>query len=514
MNKMKRYLTATALAAMTVLPGVLAAGTAQAKTLVVGLADNITTLDPANINDTLSQSVSRSIYQGLYGFDANMQLVPLLAERYEVNAEATEYIFYLRKGVKFHDGTDFNAQAVKINIDRVANPENKLSRRSLVSMVDHTQVVDDYTVKVFLKQPFGALVNNLAHAGTFIISPAALDKYGKDIGRNPVGTGPYVFKSWSGDTFEAVKNTHYWKPGLPKVDGLTVKSVPENGSRVAMLQTGEAQFIYPLPTELVKVAEANKSLTIGRMPSIILRYVALNNLKKPFNDPKVREALNYAIDKNAFCKVVYGGYCTTAEGAVPELLKFATKQAAWPYNPAKAKALLAEAGYPNGFESEIFSTNNSTYIRAMQFIQQQLAQVGVKLTVTPLEAGVVTQRVWAVDKPEDSTVQLYYGGWSSSTGDADWALRPLFWGKGFPPALFNVAYYKNDIVDQALEAGVATADQAKRADAYKTAQEQIWKDAPYIFLTVDQILNARASNLSGVISLPDGGLNFEEAAFH
>jgi glutathione transport system substrate-binding protein len=188
------------------------------------------------------------------------------------------------------------------------------------------------------------------------------------------------------------------------------------------------------------------------------------------------------------------------------------QQGVWPYDPAKAKALLAEAGYPNGFETELVARNNSTNIRGMQFLQQQFAQIGVKLTVTPLEAGVEQQRIWSVDKPEDSTVLMNYAGWSSSTGDADWALRPLFWGKGFPPKLFNAAYYKNDAVDAAIELGIGTADDAKRAAAYKTAQELIWKEAPWIFLGVDQIVSAKTKALSGVFVMPDRGLNFEESA--
>ena len=511
MRHLSRVLATTALVAAATLGGPFA----EAKTLVVGVADNLTTLDPPNANDTLSAGAMRNIYQGLYGFDEKMQLEPLLATSYEANADATQFTFHLRKGVKFHDGTDFNAEAVKINIDRVRDTKVPTKRQSLVSMVDHVEVIDPLTVKVVLKEPFGAMVNNLAHAGLFMISPAALQKYGKDIDRNPVGTGPFVFKKWSGDLFETVKNPNYWREGYPKVDGVTFKSVPENGSRIAMLQAGEAAFVYPLPSELAPVVTANKTLEVVKVPSIIIRYVAMNTMKKPFDDVRVREALNYAIDKNAFCKVVYGGYCKPAEGPVPDLLKYssAVQKGGWPYDPKKAKALLAEAGYPNGFETEMFSKNNSTYIRAMQFLQQQMAQVGVKLTVTPLEAGVEAQRIWSVAEPKDATVQMQYGGWSASTGDIDWALRPLFYGKGFPPKLFNVAYYKSEATDTGIEAGIATADDAKRTSEYQAVQKQIWTDAPWIFLTDDEILVGQTKSLTGAFAAPDGGLNFEKAAF-
>jgi glutathione transport system substrate-binding protein len=210
---------------------------------------------------------------------------------------------------------------------------------------------------------------------------------------------------------------------------------------------------------------------------------------------------------------VLNGFCSPADSPIPPLMKFYVKQEPWSYDPAKAKALLAEAGYPNGFEAEMWAGNNSTAIRAMQFLQQQLGQVGVKVKVTPLEAGVLDSKIWSVQTPEEATVQMYYGGWSSSTGDADWALRPLLWGKGFPPKFFNVAYYQNPKVDAAFEAAIATADEGKRAKAYAEAQAQIWKDAPWITLAVDRVLSARAKNLSGVFVQPDRGFSVEEAAF-
>jgi glutathione transport system substrate-binding protein len=280
-----------------------------------------------------------------------------------------------------------------------------------------------------------------------------------------------------------------------------------------MLQAGEAQFVAPLPAEMVAVVEKNPKLEVMKQPSIVTWYASMNMLKKPFDNPKVRQALNYAVDKTAYCKVVEVGYCQPLDSPLAPLVPFYVKQGAWPYDPAKAKALLAEAGYPNGFDSEIFAPNNVTNIRAMQFLQQQFALVGVKLTVTPLEAGVANSRIWSVDKPEDATVQLMFGGWSTSTGDADWALRPLFYGKGWPPKLFNVAYYRNPEVDAALEGAIATADPAKRGQLYGKAQQLIWQDAPWVFLGVSQLLSAKDKTLNGVYVLPDRGFVLEEASF-
>jgi len=483
-----------------------------AKDLVVGVPDNLTGLDPQDVNDTLSQSATRTIYQGLLGFDKDMKLIPVLAERYEVNADATEFTFFLRKGVVFHDGAPFNAQAVKTTFDRLVDPANKLKRQSMLSMLKETVVVDEYTIRLRLKEPFGALPNTLAHAATMIHSPKALETYGKDVARHPVGTGPYKFVSWSADTLKMVRNENYWKKSLPKVDTVTFKSVPENGSRVAMLQANEAQFIYPMPPEMIKVVEKNPAIDVINGPSIIARYVALNTMKKPFDDVRVRQALNYAVDKNAYVKIVYSGFAQPMDAPLPANLSFYAKQShGYDYNPAKAKQLLAEAGYPNGFETEMFSRNSTLMIRGMQFLQQQLAAVGVKVNVTPLEAGIEAAKVWGVEKPEDTTVRMQYGGWSASTGDADWGLRPLLWGKGFPPKFFNVAYYKNETVDNAIEAAIATADTAKRADAYRVAQEQIWKDAPWIFLGVENLLAGKSKKLSGFYQLPDGALIMEDA---
>ncbi len=481
--------------------------------LTVGVPTNLTGLDPADVNDTLSQSACKLMMQGLYGFDREMRLVPVLAESVAANDDATEFTFKLRPGIAFHDGARFDAAAVKANFARVTDPANHLKRASLFTMIDHVDVVDDATVRFVLKTPFGAFVPTIAHPAAMLMSPAAIQKYGRDINRNPVGTGPFKFVSWSADTLKVTRNDQYWKPGLPKLATVTFRSVPENGARIAMLRTGEAQFIYPMPPEMVRAVQQDAAITVIDAPSIIERYVAMNVLKKPFDDLRVRQALNYAVDKAAFAKVVWNGYEDVADAPLPPKLGFYARQGAWPYDPAKARQLLAEAGHPDGFETEIWANTTTIQLRAMQFLQQQLAAVGVKVTVTPLEAGLLDQKIWSVQKPEDSQLQLYTGAWSSSTGDADWGLRPLFWGQGFPPKLYNVGHYRNAEVDKGLEAALQTADSAKRGELYAAVQATIWQDAPWIFLGVDHILAAQSKKLTGVYQIPDGGLLVDEGSF-
>jgi glutathione transport system substrate-binding protein len=258
-----------------------------------------------------------------------------------------------------------------------------------------------------------------------------------------------------------------------------------------------------VPPELIASLKNSSTITVFDEPSILGRYIALNNMRKPFSDPRVRLALNYAVDKQAFIKVVFNGHADPMDSPMPPLLGFYQKQGSYPYDPAKAKALLAEAGYPNGFESTLTGAVDTLTQRGMQFIQQQLAIVGVKVNVEPLEAGVLTAKEFNVKSPEDATIVMLYTGWSSSTGDADWGMRPMLYTKSFPPVLANLAWYSNPVTDAAIEEGLATVDPSKRATAYAKAQAQVWQDAPWIFLSVDHDLAAYSKNLHGAFMRPD-----------
>ncbi|ASG76750.1 glutathione ABC transporter substrate-binding protein GsiB [Salmonella enterica] len=509
---MTQFITHKWLAALGLASSIAAFPALAAKDVVVAVGSNFTTLDPYDANDTLSQAVAKSFYQGLFGLDKDMKVKNVLAEGYTVSDDGLTYTITLRQGVKFQDGADFDAAAVKANLDRASNPHNHLKRYNLYKNIAKTEVVDPVTVKITLKQPFSAFINILAHPATAMISPQALEKYGKDIGFHPVGTGPYQLETWNQTDFVKVKKfAGYWQQGLPKLDSITWRPVTDNNTRAAMLQTGEAQFAFPIPYEQAALLAKNKNLELVASPSIMQRYISMNVTQKPFDNPKVREALNYAINRQALVKVAFAGYATLATGVVPPSIAYAQSYQPWPYDPAKARELLKEAGYPDGFSTTLWSSHNhSTAQKVLQFTQQQLAQIGIKARITSMDAGQRAAEVEGKGQKE-SGVRMFYTGWSASTGEADWALSPLFASQNWPPTQFNTAFYSNKQVDSDLAAALKTNDPQKKTRLYKEAQDIIWKESPWIPLVVEKLVSAHSKNLTGFWIMPDTGFSFDDA---
>ena len=491
------------------------AGAAEAKNeITVAVASTFTTMDPWNATDTLSQAVAKSFYEGLFKFDREMNVVPSLAESAESSPDGMQHVVHLRRGVKFHDGTTFTAEAVKANFDRITTPGSTLKRFFLFENVASLKVLDPYTVRFTLKRPNSAFINRLAHPSAVMICPKSLSEKEVSIAFHPCGTGPFVMKNYNpSDVLRVEKNPNYWRAGYPKLDAITWRPVVENSTRVAMALTGEADYAFPLPSEQVKMVKDKGALRVDVTPSIMLRFVEMNLTKPVFKDVRVRQALNYAVNKEALVKVAFAGYADVAEGIAPLSVDYAVKLGPWPYDPQKAKALLKEAGYPNGFEVELWSGyNHTTASKIIQFLQQQLAQVGVKVRVRTLEAGERTSFVESTPQPEQSRHELYYIGWSSSTGELDYAVRPVLATSSFPPRGSNESYYSNPSVDQALFYALGTTDREKKSAIYAQMQETIWKDAPWIFLVSEQNIAASSKALHGFYIQPDSSFNFEEAS--
>ncbi|ATA26126.1 ABC transporter substrate-binding protein [Brenneria goodwinii] len=494
------------------------AAVAQAQDLRISIYADITGLDPHDTSDTLSYSIQSGIFERLFQFDNKMKLAPKLATGYTSNDDATEFVITLREGVTFQDGTPFNADAVKANLDRLADQNKGLKRNSLFKMIKTVTVVSPTEVKIDLNQSFGAFVNTLAHPSAVMHSPEALKKYPDEaqLRLHPVGTGPFKFDAWQqGKDVKLVKYDGYWQQGWPKVDSVTFFPAPEDSTRVASLKSGQVDAIYPLPSDLLNAVQSDSKLAVQRDEGIYLYYMSLNTQHKPLQDVRVRQAINYAINRDMWLKVGFAGMGVPATSAMPPNVQFYQKQSSpdYSYNPEKAKALLKEAGYANGLDLKLWTTNATAAVRSAQFLKQQLAQVGIRATVTPMDSGARNAKLWGVQDPKQAEYDLYYGGWSTSTGDADWALRPLFATESWVPTAYNVSYYSNPAVDKAIMAGLETADPAKRATAYAEAQKLIWQDAAVAFLGSPDNLVGKAKNLSGVYMLADGSLIFDQAEF-
>ncbi len=467
-------------------------------------------LDPHDTSDTYSGAIERAICQGLMGFDKDLNIIPLLAESYTFNDTATQFTFKLRQGIKFHDGTPFNANAVKVNMDRLMT--GKYKRSSLMKPVESIKVIDDYTVQFNLKEPFGAFVNAIAHPGSLILSPKSIETYGDEVSKHPVGTGPYIFEEWIADSHVKIKkNPDYWR-GKVKVDTVTFRPVPESGSRLAMLRAGQAHYIYPMPAELLKMVETDNKIDIIKKPSIIARYLTMNTLYKPFSDIRVRQAVNYALDKEAIIKIAWGGTAIPMDSLLPPNLQFYKKQAVWPHDLEKAKALMKEAGYEKGFEVVFLTPNASNRLRATEMVQQQLAKIGITGKLESMDAASYFSKLENQKKDDLNPLPFIgFGGWSASTGDADWGTRPLIATEAFPPAMSNYGFYSDKKVDGFIAAGLASADVNVRKKAYADLQDYVWQQAPWGYLMVETLVAAKLKNVQGIYPMADGAFSVEAA---
>lgn len=469
-------------------------------------------LDPHDSDQNLDFSGFSTMYEGLFEFNQDMELEPVLATDYEESDDGTLYTFDLREDVEFHDGSDFDAEAAKANIDRLADSDNQLTKHSLVSMVKNTEATDTYELEIELEKPYSSFINNLAHPSLKMISPDALDEYGNDISKHPIGTGPFKFDEWEeGEHLKIDKFDDYWEEDLPKVDNITFKSVPEDQSRVNMLKTGEVDFIFPIPSNLAEDTDGEDGIDVESDTSVITWYLSMNMNKEPFDNPKVREAINYAIDKDAFLEVSQEGFGEVATSPIAPDVEYYEEQDIYNHDPEKAKELLAEAGYEEGFETKIWGANDPERIKTMEFLQAQLAEVGIEAEVDSMESGVLDDKINSVEDGENKEQDMYFAGWSPSNGTAEGLIEPLFKGDQIPPDGNNTAFYDDDEVNDLIEKAMYEEDEEISEQKFKEAQEKIWNDVPAAFLAYDATISAKRDYVEGIFYKPDGSISVKDA---
>lgn len=486
-------------------------GTTDKNEAVLAFEGEFQEMHPMNWSDGNSGNVVYYIYDSLYALDKDYNLVPCAADSYEVSEDACTYTFHLHEGITFEDGTKLDADAVVANYNEAIKKENGWRRRRIFiktidddteeTRVDSCKKVDDLTVEFHLPKPYAPFMNSITNF--YIINPTVVTDSSYDYSKKSAGSGPYVLDEYAkGDHVTLSKNDNYWggRNGAPSIDKVTFKVVPEAGSRIAALQTGEATAIYPMPTDQVATVRSAGDINMISMESTTMRYVTLNTNVEGLNDVRVRQAMNYAFDQDEYCKVMYAGAATPATSVLPAKVPGYKEQEPFEYDLDKAKSLLKEAGYEDGFTVKIIGDNSTQETKGMTFVMQQLEKIGITVDVTPNEAATNAD---IAAQPEDSTeIQMWYVNWAQN--DADGFLRSLLSTGMTPPTGYNTAFWKNDEFDSELESGNQAATEEEQNEHYGKAQDIVWPECPWLYLASDNILMSYKAYIDGIVYLPMG----------
>ena len=431
---------------------------------------------PENLDPTMNLSSFRamvgvSMFDSLVGRDTENRIVPQLAESWRLVDDVT-WQLKLRKGVVFHDGEPFNAEAVRFTFQRVLDPEQKSPNRANVAEIARVEIVDDYTVNLVTRQPYAPLINRLLD---FAIVPPkyVAEKGNQGMALRPVGTGPYRFVELIKDDRMVVEAfDRHWR-GAPKIRRIVYKPIPEPFTRAAALRNNEVDLVTTMPPSLARELERAPGIRVQRVPSSWIIYLGLNALKKPLSDVKVRQALNYATDVDAIIKNVLEGNGRRLEGPLtPQMFGYDASVKGYPPDPGRSRRLLAEAGYPDGLEITLESPAGRYQgdKEIAEALGGQWQRAGFKPKVQVAEWGAYFKRYLAKQFQD-----AYVLGLGGPMQDAD-ELYNLVSSKG------RGLYYKNERVDALFDLGRSTMDPAKRRQVYRDLQRAMVEDATWVFL--------------------------------
>ena len=471
-------LTSTATVAQTP-PGVL----------VVGQIAEPKSLDPHAVTAVNDFRILMNVYDGLVRYrNGTLEVEPALATSWTIGEDGTEYTFELRDGVEFHDGAPFNAQAVEFNFDRMldeSHPYHDTGPFPLAfffSAVEDVEAVDGDTVKFTLKEPYAPFLSNLAYPTGLIVSPEAVKKHGADFGRNPSGTGPFAFAEWEANAKVAVtRNEHYWD-GAPSLDAVVFRPITDANTRVAEMLSGGIDVMVEIPPDSVSTFDGN-GFTLHEQAGPHVWFLILNAKEGPFSDRRVRQTVNYAIDKKALVENVLQGTAQIAAGPTPPAFAWAYNDALEPYphDPGKARALIEESGHAGASLTFYVTEGGSGMLDPVAMgaaIQADLAKVGFDVKIETYEWNTFLGKV---NPGLEGKADMAEMAWMTNDPDTlpFLALRTGAWpDKGG----FNSGYYSNPEVDALLEAARGSTDQAERARLYKEMQEIVHDDAPWAFI--------------------------------
>jgi peptide/nickel transport system substrate-binding protein len=489
--------------APTVAPSPMA-GPKRGGELRVSLEEDMTNTDPHFEQAYFGLVVFEQVYEGLLTRGYDMTLQPGLAESWEMPDPQT-YIFHLRQGVKFHNGREMVADDVVYSLNRIRDPDVGSPWGGWLVSIEEIQATDDYTVEVKLSRPDATLLNTLAWRYFAIVPQEVVEENGGMLSGVMVGTGPFKLAEWQPKVhIKLERNPDYWREGLPYLDAITFVPIPDNTARTTALRTGTVDFSDNVPGQDVETIEAMEDVTTVERVATAYMFLGMNTAQPPFDDVRVRQAVAYAVDRQAYVDTVLFGYGRVMDGgpipdsnwAYADLHTYAERDL------EKAKELLADAGYPDGLDTTIKLVAGGPLDEGLgQIAQANLAEIGINAELVPLEFGVLIEQ-FAINRDFEMVVMGFSDFWEPND-----FLYPVFHtGEGFNPW-----GYSNPEVDSLLEQAREELDQDKRAELYTEAQRIIVEEAPLANFAQQVIVQAYYDYVQGFQPMADGGkLSFVE----
>lgn len=495
--------------------------------LVITEMSDIVSLDPHGQNDVPSSNVRSNIYETLTTLDEEMEVQPGLATEWE-EIDDTTLQFTLAEGVTFHDGSEFNAEVVEANLERVIDPNVGSPRMFLYEMIEDVEVLDDYTVEITTEYPFAPLLSHLAHdAGGMIskevidadteqaleaadadmtpeeyyearesedqvdISDEFSDNIGNHIADNAIGTGYFQVQSRTAGEEVVLERFEDYHGEPAQLDTATFRVVPETGARLAEIESGSSHVAGAVETNNVDRVESNEETYLDQTPSFSLSYIGFNVQTEPLDDPLVRQAISYAVDREEIINGIYNGVGTPAEGPLaPGVFGYDEDVEGITYDLERAQELMAEAGHEDGFSIEIITNDSPERVNAAVYVQEALQEINIDVTVEQREWGAYLEETASGDH------EMYVLGWSTVTGDADYGMYPLFHSEmhGDPG---NRQFLSNDTVDELLEEGRQETDPEARQEIYTELQNELVDIAPMIYIHHQDYLTGVRNEVEG-----------------
>ena len=486
-------LTKRALLASTVALALSAVPATEAKTpenvLIVGQIAEPKALDPAAVTAVNDFRILVNIFDGLVRYkDGTLEVEPALATDWTISEDGTVYTFTLREGVQFHDGTPFNAEAVVFNFERMLDEDHPYHTTGpfplafFFSAIESVEALDDNTVQFTLNAPYAPFLSNLAYPTGLIVSPNSVETHGAEVGRNPVGTGAFAFVEWRSNEAVVVEaNEDYWD-GAPGLEAVVFRPITDANTRTAEMLAGGIDLMVEVPPVALSEFQ-NDAFKLYEQAGPHVWFLILNAKEGPFADVRVRQAANYAINKEAIVNDVLEGTAEVAAGPTPPAFAWAYNEALepYPYNPERARELLAEAGV-EGAELTFYVTEGGSGmldpVAMGTAIQADLEAVGLDVNIETYEWNTF---LGEVNPGLEGKADMAEMAWMTNDPDTlpFLALRTDAWPE---EGGFNSGYYSNPEVDELLEAARVATDQGERARLYRAMQAIVQEDAPWVFV--------------------------------